>query len=83
MIQEIFKLRPSLPKYITTYDPDIILRYIDSLSYNKFLLLGLLTKKLCLLMCLLSGQLEQSLKALKLSKSTYQMLYTHFILIKF
>ena len=26
MIKGIFKLRPSLPKYIVTYDPDIILQ---------------------------------------------------------
>ena len=43
MIKGRFKLRPSLPKYVTTYDPDIILRYIDSLPHDKFLLLELLT----------------------------------------
>ena len=45
MIKGIFKLRPSLPKYITTYDPNIMLRYIDSLPHDNFLLMKLLTKK--------------------------------------
>ena len=44
MIKGSFKLRPSLPKYVTTYDPDIMLRYIDSLPHDNFLLLELLTK---------------------------------------
>ena len=42
---------------------------IDSLRHDKFLLLELLTKKLCILRCLLSGQRVQSLQDLKLSKS--------------
>ena len=29
IIKGIFKLRPSLPKYVVTYDPDIILQYMD------------------------------------------------------
>ena len=75
MIKRIFKLRPSLPKYVTTYDPDIILRYIERLPHDEFLLLEksrkkkVLRKKLCILLCLLSGQHVHSLQALKLSKS--------------
>ena len=69
MVKGIFKLRPSLPKYVTTCDSDMILRYIDSLPHNKFLLLELLAKKLFTLLCLLSGQRVQSLQTLKLSKS--------------
>ena len=30
MIKGILKLRPSLPKYVVTYDPNIILQYMDS-----------------------------------------------------
>ena len=63
MIKGIFKLRLSLLKYVTTYDPDIILRYIDSLTHDKFLLLELSTKMLCTLLCLISGQHVQSLQA--------------------
>ena len=58
----------SQAKYVTAYDPDIILRYIDSLPHDTFLLLELLIKKLCTLLCLLSGGV-QSLQAIKLSRS--------------
>ena len=43
MIKGIFKLHPSLPKYIVTYDPDIILQYMDSLPANNLLSMDLLT----------------------------------------
>ena len=69
MIKGMFNLRPSLTKYVTTYDRDIIRRYKDSLTNDKFLLLELSTKKLFTLLCLLCGQRVQSLQALKWSKS--------------
>ena len=71
MIKGVFKLRPSLPKYVSTYDPEVILRYITSLPPNKDLLLEMLTKKLCTLLCLLSGQRSQSMHVLKVKKSVY------------
>ena len=39
MVKGIFKLTPSFPKYVTKCDSDIILRYIEYLPHNKFLLL--------------------------------------------
>ena len=71
MIRGIFKLRPSLPKYVSTYDPDVILRYISNLPSNRELMLEMLTKKLCTLLCLLSGQRAQSIQVLKISKSVF------------
>ena len=50
MIKRIFKLCPSLP--IVTYNPDIILQYMDSLPANNLLSMDLVTKKLCTLLCL-------------------------------
>ena len=47
MIKRYFKLRLSLPKYVNSYDSDIILRYLDSLPHSKFMLFELMTKKLC------------------------------------
>ena len=41
IIKGIFNLRSSLPKYVTTYDLDIIIRYVDSLPHDTFLLLEL------------------------------------------
>ena len=46
MIKGIFKIRPSFPKYIVTYDSDIILQYMDSLPANNLLSMDLLTKKI-------------------------------------
>ena len=69
MIKGIFKLHPSLPKYIVTYDPDIILQYMDSLPANNLLSMDLFTKKLCTLLCLLIGQRSQTISSLKLDRS--------------
>ena len=46
MIKGISKLRPSLPKYVVTYEPDIILQYMDSLPAENLLTMDLLTKKI-------------------------------------
>jgi len=73
MLKGIFKLRPSLPKHVVTYDPDIILRYMCSLPQNRMLSLEILTKKLCTMLCLLSGQRSQSIGQLKLDKSAYSI----------
>ena len=69
MIKGIFKLRPSLPKYIVTYDSDIILQYMNSLPTNNLLSMDLLTKKICTLVCLLSGQRSQTISSLKVDRS--------------
>ena len=69
MLRGIFKLRLSFPKHVVTYDPNIVLKYIDSLPANKDLSLELLTKKLCNLLCFLSGQWSQSIEKLKIDKS--------------
>ena len=69
MLRGIFKLRTSLPKHVVSYDPNIVLKYIDSLPANKDLSLELLTKKLCTLLCLLSDQRSQSIGKLKIDKS--------------
>ena len=63
MMKGIFKLRPTLPKYVVMYDPDIILNYMNTLPDNSSLSLELLTKKLVMLLCLLRGQRSQSIHA--------------------
>ena len=69
MLRGIFKLRPFLPKHVVTYDLNIVLKYMDSLTLNKDLSLKLLTKKLCTLLCFLSGQRIQSIEKLKIDKA--------------
>ena len=69
MLKEIFKLRLTFPKYTVIYDPDIILPYMDALPTNTSLLLEDLTKMLCTLLSLLSGQRCQTIASLDLKFS--------------
>ena len=71
MIKGIFKLHPSLPKYIVTYDPDIILQYLDSLPASKLLSTDVFTEKLCTLLSLLSAQRRQIISSLKVDRSVW------------
>ena len=65
MIRGICKVRLSIGRYVVTYDPDVLLRYIRSLPRSKEVMLEMLTKKLCTLLCLFSEQRSQPLQALK------------------
>ena len=69
MIIGMFKLSPSLPKYVVTYDLDSILQYMDSLPANNVLSINLLAEKVCTLLCLLSGQRSQTISSLKVDRS--------------
>ena len=71
MLKGIFKLRPTIPKYTVIYDPDIVLTYMDTLPNNSSLLLEDLTKRLCTLLCLLSGQRCQTIASLDLNFSDH------------
>ena len=68
MLGGMFKLGPSLPKHVVTCS-NIVLEYMDSLPTNKDLSLELLAKRLCTLLCFLSGQRSQSIGKLKIDKS--------------
>lgn len=69
LVKGIFKLRPSLPKYVATSNPEIILNFIDQLPANKELMLEISRKELWTLLCLLSEQSTQSLQTSKLMTS--------------
>ena len=56
----VFNKRPALPKYRTTWNPDIVLNYLSSLSSNLTLLQ--LSQKVCMLLILLTGQSIHLLK---------------------
>ena len=45
MMKGIFKLRPTLPKYVVSCEPHIISQCMDSLPANNLLSMDLLTKK--------------------------------------
>ena len=60
----LFNRKPALPRYIETWDPQIVLDYIVNLPNNEDLNLKLLTQKLLILMLLTSAQRTQTIKAL-------------------
>ena len=78
MIKVIYKLCPSLPKYAVTYDPNIILQYMDSVPANNLLSMDLFTKKICTLIFLLSGQRIQTISNLKVDRF-WHMEHTFYI----
>ena len=61
LIRGVFKERPSLPKYVVTYDVDVIFRYIMGLPPISSIDLKSLTFRVATLMCILSGQRSQTL----------------------
>lgn len=76
LMKGVFKRRPSLPKHTVIYDANVVLAYIQTLPPNKELSLEMLTKKLCTLLCLLSGQRSQAIPVLNIGymhndESTY------------
>ena len=57
----IFNLRPALPRQYAVWDPDVVLDYLSNLEYD--LPLKDLSGKLVILLCLLSGQRDQTVQA--------------------
>ena len=55
-LKGVFELRPSLPKYTEIWDVAKVLEYLKTLSPAKELSLKMLTKKVTMLLCLLTGQ---------------------------
>ena len=60
----IFNLRPALPRQFAVCDPDIVLDYVSNLEYD--LPLKDLSEKLVILLRLLSGESDQTVKALNI-----------------
>jgi len=67
-LKGVFNLRPSLPRFIDTWDPEIPLKFLDtdSKNLNNFALV----KKVVFLITLLSGQRVSTIADLKLSDVT-------------
>ncbi len=68
VLKGTFKLRPSFPRQVVTYDADTVLDYMMSLPPNSELMLETLTLKLSTLLCFLSGSRPQLLTALDLDQ---------------
>lgn len=60
-----FKIKPSFPKYNTTWNPNVVLDYLANMYPNNSLSLEQLTKKLVVLLALSTGQRCQTLSLIK------------------
>ena len=63
-LKGVFELKPSLPRYLSIWDVGTILDYLKTLAPITELNLKTLTKKLTVLLCLLTGQRCQTLAKL-------------------
>lgn len=71
--QGIANMRPSKPKYNSTWDPQIVLNYFLNQPDNKNLSLKLLSKKLITLLALVTGHRMQTLALIKINNiKSYQ-----------
>ena len=62
----MFRERPTLPRYSTTFDVDIVLRYLTTLPSPYAVPLKELTHRVATLLCILSGQRSQTLGCLSI-----------------
>lgn len=63
-MKAVFQVRPSFPRCSSIWDPEIVLNHIRSLGMNDSLSLLHLSKKVIMLMLLVSGQRGQTLHLL-------------------
>ena len=71
-MKAVFREKPALPRYHTTWDPDIVLNHLKSLGENEELKLLQITKKLTILLLLLSGQRCQTIHCLDINSLTIE-----------
>lgn len=66
LLKGAYKLRPSVPKYASTWDPKIVLNLISTWYPNRSLSLEKISKKLAVLLALCTGRRVQKLSLVKL-----------------
>lgn len=66
LLKGAFKLRPSVPKYTTTWDPQMVLSNISNWFPNENLSIEKITKKLVTLLALCTAHRVQTLSLIKL-----------------
>ena len=64
----LFNLKPALPRYTVTWNPQIVLNHLKTYPTTGNLSLKQLTQKLVMLMALLSAQRTQTLQKLSLEE---------------
>lgn len=63
--------KPSEPKYDYTYDPKIVISYLEKLQPNENLSLEILTKKFVTLLALITAQRVQTLSKIKMENINF------------
>lgn len=66
LLKGVFRLRPSLPKYSSTWDPQQVLTHISQWTPNSELSLDKLTKKVVVLLALCTAHRVQTFSLIKL-----------------
>ncbi|XP_028159713.1 uncharacterized protein LOC114352323 isoform X2 [Ostrinia furnacalis] len=66
LLKGVFRLKPSFPKYSSTWDPQIVLNHLSNWYPNRELSREKLTKKLVMLLALCTAQRVQTLSLIKL-----------------
>lgn len=77
-MKAVFQEKPSFPRYHTTWDPQLVLDYILGLGIDEELSLIQLSRKVVILMLLLSGQRGQTLHLLDIRNMTVSDLRVSF-----
>lgn len=65
LMKGIFRIRPSLPKYSSTWDPQLVLGHISDWAPNSQLSLEKLTKKLVILLALCTAHRVQTFSLIR------------------
>jgi site-specific recombinase XerD len=66
LMKGAYKLRPTIPKYTSTWDPQTVLNHISTWVPNKDLTIEKITKKLVILLALCTAHRVQTLSLIKL-----------------
>lgn len=70
LLKGAYKLKPSQPKYVYTWNPQLVLNYISSWFPNTGLNLEKITKKLAILLALCTAHRVQTISLIKLENIT-------------
>ncbi|KAJ8914638.1 hypothetical protein NQ315_015376 [Exocentrus adspersus] len=64
-LKGVFRIKPCFPRYTSTWDPNVVLAYLETLYPLSSLSIEQLTLKLCTLLALTSAQRVQTLAKIK------------------
>jgi hypothetical protein len=71
LLKGAYKLRPNIPKYSHTWDPQLVLNHVGDWYPNIDLSLDKITKKLVVLLAICTAQRVQTLSLIKIENITF------------